>query len=183
MDSLAPFRLCPACHRHRFFHQAPKILFAMLVPMLIFNSAIAEDAESAPIAATDSAQKVAVSPIRYAGVLYKASNRRDPFLNPLLGKKDNPKADAEEARGNPPPGIAGTFISQATLQGISIRDKGRVAIVRGADDRAYFLREGDRLFDGYVKNIEIDRITLVHETKMRSGKISTREVTKWLRTP
>jgi hypothetical protein len=58
-----------------------------------------------------------------------------------------------------------------------------MAIVRGADTRAYFLKEGDRLFDGYLKTIGIDSITLVRETKMRSGKTLTQNVTKRLRTP
>jgi hypothetical protein len=87
------------------------------------------------------------------------------------------------SRGLPPPGIAGTYIEQAVLQGISLRGTGRLAVVRGADNRAYFLREGDRLFDGYLKTIDVDSITLVRETRLRSGKILTQDVTKRLRTP
>ena len=83
----------------------------------------------------------------------------------------------------PPPGIAGTYIAQAALQGIAIRDSGKVAVFRGADSRAYFLRKGDRLFDGYVKEIHDDSVTLVRETKLRSGKTLTQDVTKRLRTP
>ena len=91
--------------------------------------------------------------------------------------------DEELTRGLPPPGIAGTYIAQATLQGITVRDGGKVAVVRGADSRAYFIRVGDRLFDGYLKEIQNDFITLVRETKMKSGKTLTQDVTKRLRTP
>jgi hypothetical protein len=106
-----------------------------------------------------------------------------PFLNPLLLAKKAKPSDEEESRGTPPPGIAGTYIAQAVLQGTSIRADGRMAIVRGADTRAYFVKEGDRLFDGYLKTIASDSITLIRETKMRSGKILTQDVTKRLRTP
>ena len=118
----------------------------------------------------------------YAGVSFKSNNFRDPFLNPLLKQKEE-KKDYEINRGLPPPGIAGTFIEEAELKGISIRENGRMAIVKGNGNRAYFLREGDKLFDGYLKTIHRDSITLVRETKMRSGKVITQEVTKKLRTP
>ena len=127
-------------------------------------------------------RKAVESPIKYTGVLYKSGNHRDPFINPLLYKKEA-ATDEELARGLPPPGIGGTYIAQATLQGIVLRDDERVAVVRGADKRAYFLRQGDKLFDGYVKSIEVDFITLIRETKMRSGKYLTQDVVKRLRTP
>lgn len=118
----------------------------------------------------------------YADITFKSSNRRDPFLNPLLRSKQS-EGDREIDRGVAPPGIAGTFIAEAELKGISIRESGRLAIVKGNGNRAYFLREGDRLFDGYLKTIYRDSITLVRETRMRSGKVETQEVTKKLRTP
>jgi Tfp pilus assembly protein PilP len=171
-----------ANQRRNFSHPLPAVFSPAILLLLCSYAAIAQDADSHVMASTEAAQKAAVSPIRYSGILYSASNRRDPFLNPLLRSKEK-RTDTEQDRGTPPPGIGGTYISQAKLQGISIRDKGRLAIVRGADDRAYFLREGDRLFDGYIKKIESDFITLVLETRMQSGKVITREVTKRLRTP
>lgn len=118
----------------------------------------------------------------YAEVSFKPSNFRDPFLNPLL-KKEGSNKDQEVDRGQPPPGIAGTFIAEAVLKGISIKGDERLAIVKGNGNRAYFLRKGDKLFDGYLKTIHRDSITLVRITKMRSGKVITQEVTKKLRTP
>lgn len=116
---------------------------------------------------------------------YQSGNRRDPFLNPLLLKKRTNKVEADEEvpRGVPPPGIAGTYIAQAVLQGISVRGEQKLAVFRSYDDRAYFLSEGDRLFDGYVKMIGKDFVVLVSETKLKSGKTLTRDITKRLRTP
>lgn len=160
------------------------LLWTMMLPMLLCYPLLAQAAK-APLSPNErQAGKSAESPIKYSAVHYQSDNRRDPFLNPLQLKKMSKEQDDEEiSRGLPPPGIAGTYIAQAKLQGITVRQNGRVAVVRGADSRAYFIRVGDRLFDGYVKDIQTDSITLVRETKMKSGKTLTQDVTKRLRTP
>ncbi len=158
------------------------ILFGLLLPVFTIHSALAQQAKPAAPEARPIARRVE-SPLKFTGILFKYNNRRDPFLNPLLTKRPKEEVDEELSRGVPPPGIAGTYIAQAVLQGTSIREDGRRAIVRGADTRSYFLKEGDKLFDGYLKTIEHDSITLVRETKLRSGKILTQDVIKRLRTP
>ena len=45
--------------------------------------------------------------------------RRDPFLNPLLIPLGEKSTTEEESRGEPPPGIEGTYLAQAVLVGIS----------------------------------------------------------------
>ena len=121
---------------------------------------------------------------RPAAVFYKPNNRRDPFLNlvpPKTSAKEN--VDTEVPRGTPPPGIAGTFIDNAGFEGIIVvhSNNQRMAIIRSSDNRTHLLREGDRLFDGYLKNIENDSVVFVRETFMRSGRLLTQEVTKRLR--
>lgn len=147
------------------------------------KQATAQEAKSGAAAGSQKPDSVKSPRLNYTGIPYRPSNRRDPFLNPLL-RKPGSNTDQEIDRGLPPPGIAGTFIEEAVLKGISIKvGDGRLAIVTGSGNRAYFLREGDRLFDGYLKEIYRDSIKLVRERKMRSGKIITQEVTKRLRTP
>ena len=138
--------------------------------------------ETAPTSAPEQTVASRENVLNQAGITFKFTNRRDPFLNPLLRKK-SASGDQEIDRGVPPPGIAGTFIAEAELKGISTKEDGRLAILKGNGNRAYFLREGDRLFDGYLKAIHRDSVTLVRETKMRSGKVLTQEVIKKLRTP
>ena len=161
---------------------APSIGALLTALILSFNLLPAQSLKQNVGADGMRTQKALESPVKYTGVLYKSGNHRDPFLNPLLYKKEA-KQDEEITRGTPPPGISGTYISQAALQGVAIREDERVAVVRGADHRAYFLRRGDRLFDGYVKAIEGDSITLVRETRMTSGKTLTQDIVKRLRTP
>jgi hypothetical protein len=154
----------------------------LMAPMFFSTPLVGQNIKQNIGSDTGQTRRAVESPIKYSGVLYKSGNRRDPFLNPLLFKKEV-KPDEELSRGLPPPGIAGTYIAQATLQGIALRDDERVAVVRGADNRAYFVRAGDRFFDGYLKAIDTDFITLVRETQMRSGKTITQDVTKRLRIP
>jgi Tfp pilus assembly protein PilP len=161
----------------------PEMLSWLLLPILVSTPSIAQGVKQVARYKAVEIEKNLESPMNYAAVRYQSGNRRDPFLNPLLFKKNSKQGDEEIARGLPPPGIAGTYIEQLILQGTCFCDERRVAIVRGADDRAYFLREGDRLFDGYLKSVQIDSIILARETKLRSGKTLTQDVTKRLRTP
>jgi hypothetical protein len=180
---------------------------AWLLPLFLSAPAIAQkvmpekdpaqksQAAASPIGAAASPIGAPASPIKYAGIIYVSGNRRDPFLHPQHYRKNAPAnattiattiaktEDEEISRGVPPPGIAGTYIAQAKLDGIAVDANRRIAVVRGAESRAYFLKEGDRLFDGYLKSIQDDSIILVREIKMRSGKFYTQEVTKRLRTP
>jgi len=156
-----------------------KALVQLLLPLLFLTLSMAQTKKPAVLNMGPIKEEIE-TPLKR--IHYNPGNHRDPFLNPLLMKK-NEKQDEELSRGLPPPGIAGTYIAQAVLQGTSVQDIGRVAVVRGADTRAYFLKVGDRLFDGYLKTIERDSITLVRETRLRSGKTLTQDVIKRLRTP
>ena len=159
-----------------------KKLAWLIISMLLLTPVLAQDTAQDARKTTGQTYSTVASPVSSAGITYRSGNRRDPFLNPLLAKK-NVKMDEEVDRGLPPPGIAGTYISQAKFEGVSFSAARRLAVIRGNDARAYFLQEGDRLFDGYIKTIQLDSITFVRETKLRSGKTITQDVTKMLRTP
>ena len=116
-------------------------------------------------------------------VLYDSGKLRDPFLHIVPPKTSGIRVEDEEVpRGDPPQGIEGTSIDNAGFEGIVTRsDDSRTAIIRGSDNRAYFLSEGDRLFDGYLKAIENGSVVFIRETLMKSGKTLTQEVIKQLR--
>lgn len=154
------------------------VLFLQCLAMLPVPALLAQT----PIPAAE-AQKKAEAPVLYSSAAYQPDGRRDPFLNPTLSGKKEDNPDEEEPRGTPPPGISGMLISQVRLLGTSLGEDGPVAVFQGPDKRAYFLQERDRLFDGFVKQVGSDFVLLVRETRLRSGKIVTQEVTKQLRTP
>jgi Tfp pilus assembly protein PilP len=100
-------------------------------------------------------------------------NKRDPFV-PLIN-------DKKEGSGpHLPPGKAGLQVATMKLDGTVKSAGGMIAVVSNPDDRVYFIREGDRLYDGQVEKIGLDGVTLREYSKDAFGKPVEREVTKRL---
>ena len=166
------------------------IVIGMALPLVATTDGDAPK-KKAPTAAKPAAKVESAKPALKVesvetpqGVRYESGNRRDPFLNPLLllkNKQEN--LDEEISPGQPPPGISGMLIAQVKLLGVSIREDARTVVLQGQDRRAYFLQEGDKLFDGFVKQIGGDSCHFTRETQLKSGKVLTQEITKRLRTP
>jgi hypothetical protein len=160
------------------------ILLAALgwVALLIPATAIGQASAAKDSALQKSAAKVELTS-ETGGTRFDPGSRPDPFLNPLIQKRQGEaEADEEIPRGTPPPGISGMNVGEVELLGIAAGLEGKKAVFKGIDKRVYFLHEGDRLFDGHIKAINIDKVLLVRETKLRSGKVLTQEITKRLRT-
>jgi len=124
------------------------------------------------------AAKPDVKPSAIGGARYDPAGHPDPFLN-LLGLRTGREDAVVEAAAVP--GIGGMRISEIAFVGTSLNDGTYTAVLRGKDSRTYFLREGERLRDGYVKKIQGDSVVFVQETKLRSGKVMTQEIAKQLR--
>jgi len=140
-------------------------------------------APAVALAVEEGKGRPAEAPPRGAKVRFAAEYRRDPFLNPVLTRKKADEMNVEVAPEEIPPGISGTYIAQAKLLGIVLRDGAKTAVLQATDQRAYFMREGERLLDGFIRRIEADSVLFVRETKYRSGKVSSEEVVKHLRIP
>jgi hypothetical protein len=105
----------------------------------------------------------------------KAAVRRDPF-DTLLTKARPGNAPPE----NLPPGKAGLMVETLRINGIVHSPNGMIAVVSNSMNRVYFLREGDKLYDGSVGKIAIDGISFVEAGKDAFGKPLERTVTKQL---
>jgi len=121
----------------------------------------------APAARTVSAKK----PV----VLEQKIARRDPFES-LIGRKQAQDALAK----NLPPGKAGLQVGTLRLDGIVKSANGMIAVVANPQQRTYFLREGDQLYDGKVEKISMEGVTFHEEGKDAFGKPVEREVNKRL---
>ncbi len=84
------------------------------------------------------------------GFTYDPAGRRDPFRSLV-------DAANTVGKGPRPRGIAGMLISEVDLVGIVQKGKGAIAFFNGSDNKGYFLRVGDVLYDGKI--IRIDRRT------------------------
>jgi Tfp pilus assembly protein PilP len=121
----------------------------------------------APVAKTVSEKKPAESEQKIA--------RRDPFES-LIGRKQAQDALAK----NLPPGKAGLQVGTLRLDGIVKAVNGMIAVVANPQQRTYFLREGDQLYDGKVEKISMEGVTFHEEGKDAFGKPVEREVNKRL---
>jgi hypothetical protein len=97
--------------------------------------------------------------------------RRDPFES-LLGRQLN------KSPANLPPGKLGLQVSTLRLDGIVRAPNGMIAVVSNPQLRTYFLREGDRLYDGSVEKISMDGVSFHEEGKDAFGKPVERQVNK-----
>jgi hypothetical protein len=99
-----------------------------------------------------------------------SAGKRDPFL-PLVN---------EQKTGGPPlpPGKAGLVVATVRIDGTVRSPEGMMAVVSNPDQRVYFLREGDRLYDGDVEKIGLDGVTFKENSKDAFGKPVERLVTK-----
>ncbi|HXZ11228.1 MAG TPA: hypothetical protein VEG64_02440 [Candidatus Sulfotelmatobacter sp.] len=97
--------------------------------------------------------------------------KRDPF-EPLVNER------REVAHGPLPPGKAGLIIASVRVDGAVRSPGGMIAVVSNPEQRVYFIREGDKLYDGDVEKIGLDGVTFKENSKDAFGKPVERIVTK-----
>jgi len=103
------------------------------------------------------------------------TSRRDPF--DALLYKNRPGADTPE---NLPPGKAGLQVGTLRIDGIVRGSAGPIAIVSNPQQRVYFLKEGDKLYDGTVSHITLEAISFQEFGKDAFGKPVEHQVTRRL---
>jgi hypothetical protein len=100
-------------------------------------------------------------------------SRRDPFES-LTSRQDA----AAKTAANLPPGKPGLQIGTLRLDGIVRSPNGMIAVVTNPQSRTYFLREGDKLYDGQVEKIAMDGVSFHEIGKDAFGKPVERQVNK-----
>jgi len=87
------------------------------------------------------------------GFTYNPEGRRDPFRSPFGG----PLGDGKPR----PQGKAGMVVAEIDVTGVVNDAKGGdVAMVMGPDNKGYFLRVGDQVYDGTVIAIDPEHGTV-----------------------
>jgi len=104
-----------------------------------------------------------------------AAGRRDPFVSPVvtMGAVGSGCSSGKRCLA----------IDQIALKGVVKSDNGMIAVVVNAMDKAYFLRENDPVFNGYVVKITGDSIVFKETFHDKLGKPLTRDVTKTINRP
>jgi hypothetical protein len=105
---------------------------------------------------------------------YNANGRRDPFLSPVVGHTGGSGCST---------GKKCLEIGTISLRGVVHGESGFIAVVSNSLNKAYFLRENDPVFNGYVVRITGDSIVFQETLQDRLGKSFTREVVKKITAP
>lgn len=100
-------------------------------------------------------------------------SRRDPF-SPLVAVAVGGAQTSEHL----PPGKAGLVVGTVRVDGAVAAPSGMIAVVSNPQERVYFIRVGDRLYDGDVEKISLDGVTFKENSKDAFGKSVERLVTK-----
>ena len=103
-----------------------------------------------------------------------ANGRRDPFISPVVSHAGGSGCSS---------GKKCLEIGTINLRGVVHAESGFIAVVSNGLNKAYFLRENDPVFNGYVMKITGDSIVFQETLQDRLGKTFTREVVKKIITP
>jgi hypothetical protein len=105
---------------------------------------------------------------------YAANGRRDPFISPVVSHAGGSGCST---------GKKCLEIGAINLRGVVRAESGFIAVVSNGLNKAYFLRENDPVFNGYVMKITGDSVVFQETLQDRLGKSFTREVVKKITTP
>lgn len=105
-----------------------------------------------------------------------APKRRDPFA-PLV---KSGRGEGKEVPQNLPPGKAGLVVGTIRLDGVVSAPNGMIAVVANPQNRVYFLREGDRLYNGSVERITMEGVSFRERGRDAFGNPLDRVVVKRL---
>ncbi len=132
----------------------------------------AQPAEGQTPPATEAPPPEPIDVTEGTGFRYEARGRRDPFVSLALGI-DVLSPDVR------PPGLAGMLIQEVSLRGIVKTVDGYIAMIQGTDNKSYFARDGERLYDGNIQSIDDARVVFRQEINdpLRIEKFQTVEKT------
>jgi len=101
------------------------------------------------------------------------TGKRDPFFSPVVQQNGSGCSSGKKC----------LEIGNINLRGVVKSDGGFIAVVTNNLNKAYFLRENDPVFNGYVVKITGDSVVFQETVEDKLGKTFTREVVKRIFTP
>jgi Tfp pilus assembly protein PilP len=133
-------------------------------------AAKAADAKAADASTTADAPK----PPKPEEKKWAMSGKRDPFFSPVVQQPTGSGCST---------GKKCLEIGQINVRGVVKAESGFIAVVTNSLNKAYFLRENDPVFNGYVLRITGDTVVFQETVQDKLGKPLTREVVKRIITP
>ena len=110
----------------------------------------------APESETSEPVPEGIELVEGSGFRYDARGRRDPFVSLAAGISILPP----DMR---PPGLSGMLIQEVSLHGLVKTTEGYIAMIQGTDNKSYFARIGERLYDGTIEVIDNEKVVFLQE--------------------
>lgn len=133
-------------------------------------SAQAPAAASPAKDAVDEIKELAPAP---GGYSYNPQGRRDPFQS-LVRRGTGTDPGLRKA------GIEGLLIQELALKGILKNIDGYIAFLAGPDGKSYWVRGGQRFFDGQLTVIDATTVTFRQDVTDPLSPVKARDVKKYL---
>ena len=124
-----------------------------------------------PMAAKPAAPKAAAASTPGA-----PTGKRDPFVSLAVIR-------AQQIGASCGTGKRCLVIDQVDLKGVVKTPNGMIAMVENTAKKAYFLRENDPVFNGYVLKITGDSVIFKETSTDNQGRTQTRDVVKRVNAP
>lgn len=162
------------------FPRARGFALALLLVAALAGSAFAQapppPAEGAPPAAGADIKNPVDQELQPdpSGYSYNPQGRRDPFVSLLK------PVSADQGVKTRRPGMEGFLIQEVALKGIVRTPKGYTAMLLGTDGKSYFVKEGQRMFDGVITKIDATAVTFRQEITDPLSTVKSRDVKKTL---
>jgi Tfp pilus assembly protein PilP len=151
---------------------APKLAAKPAAPATTKTATTKIAASEKPTVASKPAE--APKPSKTEEKKWAMSGKRDPFFSPVVQQPSGSGCST---------GKKCLDIGQINLRGVVKAETGFIAVVTNSLNKAYFLRENDPVFNGYVVRITGDAVVFQETVQDKLGKPLTREVTKRIFTP
>ena len=140
-----------------------------------------QQAKTTVVAAKPAPAPVAAAPVKAAEAAkpkpeekkWAMNGNRDPFFSPVVQRNGSGCSTGKKC----------LEIGAINVRGVVKSDSGFIAVVTNNLNKAYFLRENDPVFNGYVVKITGDSVTFQETVQDKLGKSFTREVVKRILTP
>jgi len=176
----APIAAAPAAVKPG---SAPKVADAKASASKTAPAAKSDAKPAKTVAATKPAPAVApAAPVKVAEAphppkpeekKWAMNGKRDPFFSPVVQQSGSGCSSGKKC----------LEIGAINLRGVVKSDTGFIAVVTNNLNKAYFLRENDPVFNGYVVKITGDSVVFQETIQDKLGKSFTREVVKRIFTP
>jgi Tfp pilus assembly protein PilP len=156
---------------------ALRVLAALAVAAAAGAAARAQDQPIAPAGEVSESMKALLEreveppPGAYT---YSPAGRRDPFVSLIK------PIEGGGLKGSRVEGMEGFLIQEVALKGIVKTKEGYIAMVVGPDTKAYFVKVGQRLFDGAITAMDQTSVTFRQEVTDPLSPVRVRDVRKSL---